>query len=393
LDAESNTVEVTILDNKIAGNFSTKTFTIAKSDDNYIIKSASGYYIGQTTDANELKSSTSAEYANAISLNTDGTVNFVSGGAYLRFNYASNQLRFRYYSSTSYEKQKAITLYKLADDSGSGSESTIPETEPTIKSFSLSLNKGVTVKVKINIPANWHYVDIAKVVFSNGNKDIITIDVLGGEHVYSVDLTPAQINDALTVKITSEDGSTIFLDEKDVSVRAYMDKAEEAGASKQLIDLLDAALTYSSVADGTYKGDDFTNEFNGVADHTYSGELFTSFAGQLGTYASIYINVNTANVKEGDKLVLKVGGTGIINDDIANYITNDHQIVITGLFPANFDDIIFIESKTEGSAAEFTFNSYLKAIYENSSNQSVKNLAVATYLYGLAAEAYLATLQ
>ena len=88
-------------------------------------------------------------------------------------------------------------------------------------------------------------------------------------------------------------------------------------------------------------------------------------------------------------------GTGenekvIINgENIKSYITKDGQIVITGLFPANFDDIIFIESKTEGSAAEFTFNSYLKAIYENSSNQSVKNLAVATYLYGLAAEAYL----
>ena len=398
LDAVSNTVGVTITNSKITGDYSKNTFTIEKSGENYIIKSASGYYIGQTTDANELKSSTSAEYANAISLNTDGTVNFVSGGAYLRFNYASNQLRFRYYSSTSYEKQKAITLYKLADDSGSGSESTIPETEPTIKSFSLSLNKGVTVKVKINIPANWHYVDIAKVVFSNGNKDIITIDVLGGEHVYSVDLTPAQINDALTVKITSEDGSTIFLDEKDVSVRAYRDKAEAAGASEQLIALLDAALTYSNAADG--KGENLENDFDGVADPTVvhkddNAKLFEAFSGQLGTYASIYINVNTANVPDGETLVLTVGGTEIINGlQISNYITKDRQIVITGLFPANFDDTIYIAASTEGSNATFTFNSYLKAIYnDDSSTRQVKNLAVATYLYGLKAEAYLATPQ
>lgn len=261
---------------------------------------------------------------------------------------------------------------------------------PTVKSVSLSLNKGVTVKVKINIPANWNYVGRANVVFSNG----MSFEAIKGEQLdYSVDLTPAQINDALTVKITDAEGKTLVA-EKDVSVRAYMDKAEEAGASDELIALLDAALTYSSVADGTYKGEDFTNEFNGVADHTHSGELFTGFAGQLGTYASIFINVDTANVPDGETLVLTVGGTEIINGNIDNYITQNHQIVITGLFPANFDDTIEIEASTECSMAEFSFNSYLKAIYtDDSSTQKDKNLAVATYLYGLKAEAYLATLQ
>jgi len=35
-----------------------------------------------------------------------------SGGAYLRYNSASNQIRFRYYKSSSYTGQKAIQLYK-----------------------------------------------------------------------------------------------------------------------------------------------------------------------------------------------------------------------------------------------------------------------------------------
>ena len=141
-----------------------------------------------------------------------------------------------------------------------------------------------------------------------------------------------------------------------------------------------------------------TETFTGVADYEVlhakeDDKLFAAFSGQLGTDASIYINVNTANVKEGDKLVLKIGEKGIINDDIAKYITKDGQIVISGLFPANFDDTIYIAASNEGSNAKFTFNSYLKAIYNSSSDKNVKNLAVATYRYGLKAEEYLATLK
>ena len=114
LDAASNNTAVTISNNKISLD-SKYSFTIAKSGSNYTIKSASGYYIGQTSDANGLKSDKTTTYAHTISLNNDGTVNLVSGGAYLRYNAASNQYRFRYYKSSSYTGQKAICLYKLAE--------------------------------------------------------------------------------------------------------------------------------------------------------------------------------------------------------------------------------------------------------------------------------------
>ena len=92
------------------------TFTIAAGSDSnqYTIQSKSGYYIGQTSDANGLQSSTSTSYAHTLSF-TDGAFTAVSGGAYLRYNSASNQLRFRYYKSGSYTGQKAIQLYKLAN--------------------------------------------------------------------------------------------------------------------------------------------------------------------------------------------------------------------------------------------------------------------------------------
>ena len=112
LDQAKKAKSVTIKDDAISldENYS---FTIAKSGSNYTVKSKSGYFIGQSSNANGLKSSTSTTYSHTISLNnSDKTVNLVSGGAYLRYNSASDQLRFRYYKSSSYTGQKAICLYK-----------------------------------------------------------------------------------------------------------------------------------------------------------------------------------------------------------------------------------------------------------------------------------------
>lgn len=116
LDATSNTVSVDIENNKILydAKLDSSIFSI---DSNGYVKSKSGYYIGQTSDANGLKSSTTNAYTNTITFNNDGTVNLLSGGAYLRYNATSGQYRFRYYKSTSYTGQKAISLYKFVGSS------------------------------------------------------------------------------------------------------------------------------------------------------------------------------------------------------------------------------------------------------------------------------------
>ena len=82
------------------------------ADGNYSIKGANGKYIYQTSDANGLKTGAKAT-ANTVALNADGTVDIVSGGAHLRFNKNSDQMRFRYFKSATYTRQQAITLYKL----------------------------------------------------------------------------------------------------------------------------------------------------------------------------------------------------------------------------------------------------------------------------------------
>ncbi len=118
LDAGNNIQKVTISNNTIEATDAMKkiSFTIEKSGTSYTIKSASGYYIGNESDANKLLYNKSTKYTNTITLNSDKSVHIVgSGKSVLRFNASSgsSNYRFRYYKSSSYTGQKAIALYKL----------------------------------------------------------------------------------------------------------------------------------------------------------------------------------------------------------------------------------------------------------------------------------------
>lgn len=115
LDAASNTQSVTITDNQITTDGCKFYFTIEATTGGYIIKSASGYYIGRTTNGNGLDSNKSTTYTNTLSL-TGGDISIISGGAYLRYNSASDQKRFRYFKSSTYTGQKAIHLYKKSEE-------------------------------------------------------------------------------------------------------------------------------------------------------------------------------------------------------------------------------------------------------------------------------------
>lgn len=115
LDASSNTISVTIENGTIKGDYTNNSFTISNAGK---IKSASGYYIYQSSDRNALSTNKneSSATANTISFEENGDCNIVSSGkAVLRYNADKGQTRFRYYKSSSYNGQKAIQLYKLVD--------------------------------------------------------------------------------------------------------------------------------------------------------------------------------------------------------------------------------------------------------------------------------------
>jgi hypothetical protein len=106
LDAVNNTQAVTI-DNHTITTSLPIYFTYNATA--HTLKSASGYYMGRTSNSNGMNTSQTEAYTNTITF--DGSGNAVitsSGGPTLRYNSASNQTRFRYYGSG----QQAIQLYK-----------------------------------------------------------------------------------------------------------------------------------------------------------------------------------------------------------------------------------------------------------------------------------------
>ena len=112
LDAIGNTIKVNIVNGKIESSVATVAATFDIRPSSSTIFSKSGKYIGNTSNSNALTAS-EEELTNTTSIDESYNATITSsGGAYLRYNSASNQLRFRYYKSSSYTGQQAIALYK-----------------------------------------------------------------------------------------------------------------------------------------------------------------------------------------------------------------------------------------------------------------------------------------
>ena len=115
LDATNNYISVTIDNGAIEANSTTNAAKFTYDATDKTLKSASGYYIGNTANTNKIETSNSTAYTNTITIDGSGNATIKgSGGAFLRYNSASDQNRFRYFKSSSYTTQQPIQLYKLS---------------------------------------------------------------------------------------------------------------------------------------------------------------------------------------------------------------------------------------------------------------------------------------
>ena len=124
LDVINNGVPVSIVGDSIVATdeLIAAEFIIAGEN----IQSKSGYYIGKTAYSNGLDCNKTKKYTNEFGLDANNnTVITASGNCTLKYNYAKDQLRFRFYKTG----QKEISLYKY---NGESSVDPTPEPEPVI---------------------------------------------------------------------------------------------------------------------------------------------------------------------------------------------------------------------------------------------------------------------
>ena len=159
LDAASNTIPVAISEGTIPVTSATQAaeFTISVTEGT--ILSASGKYIGVSSNNNGLKQSEDASaYSNSISIDADG--NAVIDAAFegstmaLRYNSTSGQDRFRYYKNAG---QQPIALYIAAGSASQEPKIHFPETEKTVEAaatsveFAYNANKYVTETPQVTV--------------------------------------------------------------------------------------------------------------------------------------------------------------------------------------------------------------------------------------------------
>lgn len=112
LDDISNTVSVTISNNKIEATDALMKSVFVIDGKAGSLKSASGYYVGYTGKKNGMNTDQTTVYKNVFEFDAKTKVITIkSSNSYLKYNSSSDQTRFRYYKSG----QKDIQLYKLAN--------------------------------------------------------------------------------------------------------------------------------------------------------------------------------------------------------------------------------------------------------------------------------------
>lgn len=145
LDAVNNYQALEIADGAITAD-RTCSVTVEAVTGGYIIKAANGQYIYAPSERNTIATSsnqsTAAKYPITFSVASDGVDIVLDSGPHMRFNASGDQMRFRYYQSTTYTNQKPVTLYKLEGGS------TEPEPETVSIATALAGENGTEFTVK-----------------------------------------------------------------------------------------------------------------------------------------------------------------------------------------------------------------------------------------------------
>ena len=203
LDAVSNTIEVVMQNNKIAATTTNVNSVFNIDVTAGTLQSASGLYIGVTSNSNGLKQAEDATtYTNSFSIDDDGnaviSAVFDGSNMTLRFNSASNQNRFRYYSNG----QKAIQLYKFVPDAETVAVSAAGYATYCSKSALNFSNTGLTAyKATITDDNKVSFIEVEQVPAGQG------VLLKGAEDTYNVPViasTTADFTDNKFVGVTVE---------------------------------------------------------------------------------------------------------------------------------------------------------------------------------------------
>ena len=300
IDVSSNTQAVTI-ENDVITTDQAIYFNI--DVENGTLQSASGFYIGQTANSNGLKQSEDATaYTNTFAIDEDGyaviSVAVGENTLTMRYNKASDQLRFRYYKSG----QQPIYLFKAVDEvEGEIVPVTISSAEWATLYYSdkaFEIPEGVTANIvtavdnkKLELEALNGIIPAGTAVALNGPQGTYNFKVVNDE-------TVAPANNLLRgfdAPHLTEGGDIYYkLTVKNDIVGFYWGEengeAFESGAHKAYLAIPAGASNAKFLALGTTEGGESVNGINEVTASDSKNEYFNLNGTRVNTlHKGIYI--------------------------------------------------------------------------------------------------------
>ena len=329
LDAAGNTRSVSISDNTIAATTTINGYAFTYDATSKTLKSASGYYIGQTSDANGLVSSTSTTYTNTITIDGNGNANIVgSGGAYLRYNSSNN--RFRYYKSSTYTEQNAIQLYKFVEG---------VKADPIFNGLAdVSVDWGSALTLTKGTTGTPNIVTNGDVTLSSLNEDVVSVSGLT--------ITPVAVG---TTMITVNTSATTTYNAGSVMFPITVNAPEGKGTAKPS-------------ESGLLFGETFGNNTGSAREWSDS---YSVKSGVLSVYSGI-TGYTIANAKQSKNTV------GFTASGLTQSTRGTEASIIIG--PLNVADYNNLGLTYQWKAVSIKETYYTKAYYATSSNGTYSEL-------------------
>ena len=280
LDAVNNYVSAEIENETIKAD-QKYSVTVEAVTGGYVIKAASGRYIYASSDSNSLATtenqSTAARYPITFAVEEDEIDIELSSGPHMRFNAASDQMRFRYYKSVTYDKQKPVTLYRL-EESSVPAPGTVAAPQATPQSGTVASGTEITLSTTTSG---------AEIYYTLDGSEPTT-----GSMQYS-DSNKPKIEGAVGTEITLKAIAVLGENKSAVQTLTYTIKTEESGTEAPIADgdqVVIYAPTYnkalSSKKTGFYNvGTDISVGADGAVTGYSDDDVWTVVANDDGTYS------------------------------------------------------------------------------------------------------------
>lgn len=151
MDAAKNYMTVSLMGDMTSDMNPSAEFTIEPNGTGWAIHNSMGEYINVNSDANKLNVSTTMGEPLTLAMGADGGIDIIAAsGAHLRFNKAQDQLRFRFFKSTSYNNQQPVQLYRYSSGGGGTEPTEQPQHDENLKAVCRLRAIDVAVEVSHN---------------------------------------------------------------------------------------------------------------------------------------------------------------------------------------------------------------------------------------------------